>query len=575
MTGSTVVYSRQHEAGGGLPSLWLEQDYRPDLHEEVTEYLSAIVGETMATVAPGEVRGQTIPEAFNVDSDPELRAFREAKRAEAAAIRESFMEKLREGDEFNEVPMDGDMFTTARKLKRIKEEFGEDSPEYQAGWQGHQRNSDRRVAEASRMNGWELYDVTELDWDPQSEHFFSDGYDVDEMLANGLTPTVSSSIDEEPDRRDNEFVEIKTDGELIKRPDMEGRSAYKISQCPKSVIDAYRRDPKKRVVSDYVPAIEKQMIRHKRFSPKENKIYLQQMALPGTYINNEVNNILVARMNAIDGNGKLDRTEVHGLDIITDDGEIRDVVDMVRLADQVASEYHGIPIYLGMPLEPGQVPRYDTIHAEAARRRKEQADLSHRYAKFVHTLANSDDMDPSVAARMADEYLRDELLKIAEKDPSKARIMFDGKTADRFARANQLEGSGRTQEAQALRDEARELAPAAGGCGASCDLSNPSGSEKKEAQDLLGTKSEKMLKDDKRPCAKCGKRKVVVYADWTETNKGKKGCLACKSTEGVSSHQGKPGGSLTFTIFSPTRGGSVTLTRSKENSKPKQANLTA
>ncbi len=502
----------QYEAGAGLT--------------DVSVALAGTIGQTV-------VRGERtpLPQACSVESDPEMGRLRAEARQEAQAIMDAHVQMLCDG-EYEKVPLEADAGGTARKLVAVGKVFGKDSPEYKQGWGALLRDCERRVGEAHRVNGWELFDQTVLELDIETGDFFCDGFSFSEMLRNGLTPATNPGCPEEPSRRINEFVEGQTDVVLVSKPTMQGRSTYTFSQCPQSLIDRYRRNPGNRVYSDYAPAVEKLMLRQKRFDPANNKIFMRQMAVPGLYINNEVINMALSEMGVIDGQRVLDRTEVHGTQAVVDDELIPDVVAMLRRLDEAASRYHGIPIYLGMPLQPGQKVDYEAVYIEAENRRQEQEDLTQRYALHLVTLEESG-LDREIVKFEADEFIRTELLGTARHDPEKAAMMFDPLTAQGFREANDLEAQGRFMDAQNLRSIVEQSAPPAGGCGAgSCGLERLNVSEEAAAKDLLNTKpGEKTAKDTERPCPKCGEKEVVY--SWTDTVR-KKGCMNCKATEGVS-----------------------------------------
>lgn len=487
---------------------------------------------TIAAIGETTVRAEYAPHSlsFNVESDSEIMDARQSARQEAEAIMEAHVQSLSKG-EYDKVPLEADAGGTARKLVAVGKAFGKDSPEYAQGWQALLRDCERRIGEARRLYGWELFDVTELELEPETGDFFSDGFNVSEMLRNGITPATNPACPEEPARRVNEFVEGITDVALMEKPYMQGRSTYTCSQCPQSLIDRYKSNPAKSVYSDYAPPIEKMMVREKRFDPANNKIYMRQMAIPGTYITNEVVNIALAEMEIIDGERQLDRTEVHGTQAVVSNELVPDVVAMVRRLDEAASKYHGRQIYLGLPLEPGQHADYEGVYEEAEKRRLEQQDLTERYARLLVQLEETG-LDRELVNYEADTFVRTELLNIAKFDPEKAEMMFGSQTAQGFREANKLEAQGRFDEARELRMSVEENAPPAGGCGAGvCGIEKMSKAEEDATKELLNVKSgEKTAKDTQRACANCG-AKAIVYA-WNEKIV-KKGCGSCGITEGV------------------------------------------
>jgi hypothetical protein len=250
---------------------------------------------------------------------------------------------------------------------------------------------------------------------------------------------------------------------------------------------------------------------------------------------------------------------VHGTQAVVSDEYARDVVDMLRRLDQKASEYHDMQIYLGLPLQSGQEVNYEGLYQEAENRRREQRDLTERYARRLVELEESG-LDRELVGYEADEFLRTELLKTAQHDPDKAEMMFNTETAEGFRRANELEAQGQLQAARDLRLQVEENAPPAGGCGAggSCGLEKMTQEEEKAAKELLNTKSdEKTVKDTERACTSCGK-KTVVYA-WNDKVL-KKGCTSCKITEGVRiQDEAKKKSLFAVTVRRPQKGQIVTV----------------
>jgi hypothetical protein len=535
----------------------------------VFEEVINLEADLVATIGQAVVETETQEFlVFNVENDPDIKAVRAEARKEAESIMEANLQLLCEG-EFDRVPLEADAGGTARKLVAIGRVFGQDSPEYQQGWEGLLRDCGRRVGEANRVNGWELFDETEMELDAETELFFSDGYCVDEILKNGLTPATNPACPEEGPRRINEYVEVKTDAALLAKPYMNGRSTYTLSQCPQSLIDRHQRNPKQSVYSDYVPAIQKLMVRGKRFDPIARKIYLRQMAVPGTYINNEVINIVLSEMDVTDGDRQLDRTEVHGTQAVVSNEVVKDVVAMVRRLDQAASEYHGTIIYLGQPFEQGQEVDYEGVYAEAANRRCGQEDLTLRYALKLVELEEAG-LDREFVKHEADEFIRAELLKIAEKSPDKAEMMFNPETAEGFREANRLEAEGRLREALDLRATATKNAPPAGGCGAgTCGLDNPNASENKAAKGLLGPDG-KIIKDSERPCPKCGEKQIVYKVDEKTGALISKGCLGCGANEGAKPQAADKRNSslLSFIIRRPQTRQVVTIAGGKVKQGP-------
>ena len=115
---------------------------------------SEVAGVVGWTLVGNERSG--LPQAINVETDPDVRSLRESVREEAQAIMDAHVRSLCEG-EYDQVPMEADAGGTARKLVALGKAFGKDSPEYEQGWQALLRDCERRVGEAHRVNGWELF----------------------------------------------------------------------------------------------------------------------------------------------------------------------------------------------------------------------------------------------------------------------------------------------------------------------------------------------------------------------------------------------------------------------------------
>lgn len=499
-----------------------------------------------------DAEGLPAPEAFNLANDPEIAALQRKARREAEGIMQAHRASLSRG-EFDSVPLEADAGGTARKLVAIGRDkrFGKNSPEYAQAFAALLRDSERRVAEACRAKTWELFDVTVYEQDAETGDFYSDGFNVTEIMRNGLTPATNPANPEEQPRRINEFVDSETDVALIARPDMHDKSSYVFSQCPDSLIERHKRGLGKRVYSDYDPETERCMIREKRFDVMSKKIYVQQMAVPGKYITNDVFNIALRLMRAADGSRTLDKTEVHSTQVIVGSKDVPDVVHMLKFLDAVASKYHGMEIFLGTPLRPGQQKDYGIVYSESARRRQEQAELTLHYSLRLIELEESG-LDRELVNKEINAYLRNELLNIAERNPDAAGHMFNQETAVGFRLARDLELVGDIRRAQEMREQTRERAPEAGGCGAgSCGLRELNSSEEKQAEELLGKKlGEKSVKDDERPCRNCGQKAVVI--DYDGKNVGGRVCLSCRATDKGSPKKDKPSSpKLSFAIKRP------------------------
>jgi hypothetical protein len=237
-------------------------------------------------------------------------------------------------------------------------------------------------------------------------------------------------------------------------------------------------------------------------------------------------NRFLQELGTIQEGAELDRVGIHATQGIVRRAEIRSVLDVQRMLDQIASEVHGIEVFMAEEVAPGTVKDYEKIHIESAQRRKEQEGFTRELVAYVEELYETD-VDHAPATHMVEKFIQEKLLEITSKNPEQAEIVFNKETADGFREAQWLQEQGRYDEAQALLEDTKMKAPAAGSCGAgSCGLEgvDKNSAEGKELAKKLGAEgSDEIVKDKERKC-KCGSKSIVYAYNKNKVNKLCQGC---------------------------------------------------
>jgi ribosomal protein S27AE len=460
--------------------------------------------------------------SLSADELPWLKGVREAAQAEADRIMELRYEDLYAG-RFESIPLDVDGINTASKVSAVAEAFGTGSQEHDIAKQALITDYSRKWAEATRKNTYEYFGVDEQIYDAETDMLFADGFSVDEMVVNGLTPV---AVEEERELRKNDFILHSAKKALLQSPDADHVAVAHIAPCPDWAIDSYKNKPKS-AHGGYAPEIEKLMIHLEWFDPAETKIYHEQIGVSGIYITDKVINRSLRELGV--AGGSLGKTEIHGTQALVPREKFNSAFTLLAMLDQLASEESGQNIFMGEVVAPEHTKDYNAVMAKAALRRKEQTQMGVELAEFVEGL-DKRGLDHGHATVLIENYIQDRLLEMSEHDPELARQAFDERTAQGFNRVRQLEEQGRHYEAAQLRQQTRLEAPPASSCGAgSCGLDKVEKSFESTLKKLLDVKGdEKTLKDNERACKNCGK-KEIYYAFNERTVK--KGCGSCGIVE--------------------------------------------
>jgi hypothetical protein len=466
----------------------------------------------------------------SADAVPGLDGVRDQARREAARIYEE-NRRLRNEGEFDKVPLDVDALGTVEKVEQIGQEYGKDSPEYLEARDGLVLDYARKTAEACRKNAEEYFEPTVQQYDAETGQVFAKGLSVDSMLISGLSPLAEV---EESERRKNDYIFLETEKAIVKRPESDQIGVVHIMPCPDWAIKDLMENPKG-AHGGYAPEIEKIMIGYDWFDYEKQEIYHEQIGVSGLYITTEVINKALQELGAVPPDEQLDKTAIHATQGIVEKSSIGNAMDTLKILDQVASEVHGIEIFLGEPLKPGEVKNYEKLYEDSAGRRKEQEGLTRELVAYVEELYEIG-ADHAPATFMVEKFLQEKLLEITSKNPEQAEIVFDKKTADGFREAQLLREQGRFNEAQALLDDTKKNAPAAGSCGAgSCGLEgvDKNSDEGKDlAKKLKADNGDEIVKDKERAC-KCGAKSIVYAYSKSKVNKlcGSCGAFESKRTK--------------------------------------------
>jgi ribosomal protein S27E len=478
-------------------------------------------------ITPERVEYEAGPSCLNVDDLLGFSQIRESARSEAYRIVEQNKQNLWEGL-FDDVPLDVDAMGTISKVEKIGKIYGKQSAEYTVAHGGWSKDCRRKVAEICRKNGSEYFDVTTQTLDEATDDLYADGLSVGDMLRNGLSPLTEP---EELDLRINDFVRLETHKILVKSSKSSEVAAFGIRPCPDWAIKDMYKNPKG-AHGGYVPEIDKLMLDFDTFDSQNGQVFHEQIAVPGKLLNPDIINETYRRLQIIPYAQQLTRLEIHNTVGIVNRSKINEAVEFLELLDDVASEMHGFPVFVGEQVNENHPRDYNQFKVEAAKRRDEQEVLSQELQAYGEELYEKN-TDHVLATLLIEKFLQDRLLATVVNDPEGAAMVFDNLTAAGFKQAIDLETQGKYMEAQNLRIQTRVAAPAVSSCGAgSCGLERVlNGSDDAEAVKKLGFNPNSTLLDKGgRKCKGCNKEQVVY-----DTVKKMKGCTKCGATTKYSS----------------------------------------
>lgn len=461
-----------------------------------------------------------------VDDIPEVAAARQSERLEAWTILEGRRDNQWQGTGEMAPPVDA--LSTAHSVLEMSRNYGQTSPQCQERYEGLVLDCQRLVAEWYRKKKSEYFPPVRHYFNEESQEFFSHGLSIRQMTHNALLPIAGNR--EEEQRRVNEKVEDATP-QLLRQLGglaLGGVAIRTISECTDKAISDYAQDiaaeAEHRGYGGYVPEIEKVMIRDIRFDEASNDRFEEQVGLPGLYINHFVIQEALARSGVEVAN--MDKTELHGAQIVAPDG----LMDFVETLDRVASEQWCTNIFMGEVVPAGYEKDYVNFRQEALARQaglKSQSDI---VASLVLDLAH-DNVDRQMALTMVEDFVKKLLLDLAKQDTEVAEQMFDDNTARGLQEVVALEQAGRYDEAFEKMQVVERAAPGGGYCGAgSCGLEsvNTASVEGRAIANALGAGlGDKIVQDKVRTC-KCG-QKSIFYA--YNAKRVSKYCSNCNASE--------------------------------------------
>ncbi|HEY4160794.1 MAG TPA: hypothetical protein VGM08_01910 [Candidatus Saccharimonadales bacterium] len=473
---------------------------------------------------------QEAPAYRLIDELPDVAAERAAVRAGALALLDGRRQPSRAGIGTAElIPVDA--LSTADRVLEAEALYGPNSVERAERWDGLAQDCLRLVAECYRKKKPEYFAPLRHTFDERTQSYYSHGLSVTQMTYNALVPM--SDNPEEEARRVNERVEDATP--LILRKHL-GKLATgqairirTISECTDKAQADYAEDVRlrrpHRSYNGYVPEIDKLMIRDIEVDEATGDRLQEQIALPGFYYKDILPDILRHRRVEI---GHMNKTQRHGAQLLATD----DLMEFMRLMDDVASEQWCVNIFAGEVVPDDFVKDYAGFRDEAIRRQEGLKDVALTVATFVLDLAQ-DEVDRRAALPMVEEFVKKLLLKIGKDDLDAAEQMFDVKTANGLREVAQLEADGRYEEAHERMQIIEREAPGVAFCGAgSCgleDVNVHSETGKELLKSLRAEAGDTIVRDKVRTCSKCGNKKVAYAYNKTKVNKYCEGCDAFES----------------------------------------------
>lgn len=455
----------------------------PDLHviPGSLDQAEATPPQGALSVVP-DFAGQALPDSapafISADTVPEL--FIKRRKAERVAIRTLAQNShLLHNGRGDKVPTPVDALGTVRQVIEKKRKFGENSPEYQEGFEGLILDDERLIGEAKSKNRPEYFGRTKRRFRPATQEYFAHGLSISSMVNNGLSPLADP---EEQGRRVKEVVE--EDGTYVPIGSMIARLGLKrmvellpipveqklpkvsvevttISECADYAARDYKINPKG-PHAGYRPAMEGLAIRRAYFEDDSGDREEDQVIIAGKYINHGIIREVLADEGVIDKGQKMTKTEVLGTQLISVNSG--GLMGFVQKLDQKASAKHGVNLFMGVEVPTDHPKDYSKFMEEAEERRKELAPMPVQLAEFQVGLEEKG-INSQVAEGLIQGFLKDKLLKIAKSNPELAEAMFDQDTAQGFAKVARLEAAGRSEEAHQLQLMVERNAPAVDYCG--------------------------------------------------------------------------------------------------------------
>jgi len=455
---------------------------------------------------------------LRIEQVAELKAARDAALSQAWQIMDSARYQPGSG-EFEPVRMPADPITAGERLVEAEQRYGRESQEYSQAYEAVMTDSLRALAEAARKTTWEYFSPLIQTYDRASQTYEAFGRPVIAVTASGLRWDGQA---EERQRLAQEHAEEAVYNRLYGHELARSHWVLTISQCPDHAIN----NPE--TGYSYVPAINKMMIRGVHFGGEDTPDIRvsEQVGLPGLLIDEAVISRALAAVGATGYGERLDKTKLHGTQILIDKTKLTGVMDFVELLDDLA----GPGVFMGEPAD--LAGDYQAVPELAEARQSVLERQAKELAGYITQLARQR-TDHAWAAWQIERKLNSIIHVLAKQSPQTAREAFGEPTARGYAQARLLEQAGQYAQADNLRLITQTEAPPAAFCGAgSCGLKSASPAETLTGHGL-GLLGELIL-DTVRRCPK-GHVNSILYDKF-----GSKACKRCRLTELKTRPSAKP-----------------------------------
>lgn len=442
---------------------------------------------------------------LDADTIPEIAQARLQARLKANEILEERRQQVAEG-EFVKVPLAVDPLGSARRLMRVAQLYDDNNDKHREAFDELINDSRRALAEAFRRQTWEYFPPLIHHYNVQSGLYETGDVPLLKISRNGISPYANV---EEQGRRINEYVEETTYNEL-RRKNLTGSWVLTISLCP-----AYATPDNDG--AGYVPELDKMMIRGVHYREGGEQRWTEQVGISGLIASSALAETL--RSLGAELPTDIDRTDLLGRQLLVDSEQLGGVMDFVAKLDETT----GPGIFMGEISRSGD---YSAAVVAAEQRLHELKSQALELAHYIYNLAEAD-VDGTWAAFKVRQKIDAMAHAIAQKDPDKAREMFDEKTARGYTWALEMEGNPEEfsrRTVKRFREHIQGEAPMVAYCGAgSCGLRLASQEESWRGH-RLGLVGELIL-DTERRCPK-GHGQSVLY-----DKHGNKACKTCGLTE--------------------------------------------
>jgi hypothetical protein len=452
---------------------------------------------------------------------PNFEQIREGFQEDGLAILDANRRRFDAGD-YESVPLSIDVLSTARRLRQIKTEFGEHSPQYAEGYHALFCDSSTMLAETLRTNRPDISEKIYQPLDTETGDYTFNGVHINPAVVSGLSPL---AVGYEQPIRVIDYVKHQVNrllgNSLLAR---KGVSTISVNECPDQAIADFQLDPKASY-SNYAPRVQKLVLEESEFDER-GRTY-QQISLPGLYITHEVVVESLKEAEALDQHQLPGKEDIRSMEFVNQGKPA--LLRFTALLDKNASIASGLNIFMGEVVAEDHPKNYEDATIEAAIRRQSYAENAMAVTELQIGLEEQE-TDSRLASIKLGGFVKEMMFDESIKDPTIAIGVFDNATAIGAYKINELLALGMYEEANNLSVKVLANAPEPSSCGAgSCGLEAVSqfSREAIEAK-KAGLNTDSLLKDKERSCPDCH-YKTVIY----DLKSGSKLCInpKCKKTE--------------------------------------------